>query len=57
MRIEIARLNDHNKILQYFLIIAGDVGYMDDNDNLFVMDRVKELIKYKAFQVNTRLSR
>ncbi|OAG43121.1 hypothetical protein AYO21_02740 [Fonsecaea monophora] len=30
---------------------TGDVGYMDAQGNLFLTDRVKELIKYKGFQV------
>jgi acyl-CoA synthetase (AMP-forming)/AMP-acid ligase II len=30
---------------------TGDVGYQDSRDNLFITDRVKELIKYKGFQV------
>ena len=30
---------------------TGDVGYQDENDNFFITDRVKELIKYKGFQV------
>ncbi|KAF1358063.1 4-coumarate-CoA ligase-like protein [Lizonia empirigonia] len=30
---------------------TGDVGYQDKDCNFFITDRVKELIKYKGFQV------
>lgn len=30
---------------------TGDVGYADDDDHFFIVDRAKELIKYKGFQV------
>ncbi|KAJ5599264.1 hypothetical protein N7450_000331 [Penicillium hetheringtonii] len=30
---------------------TGDVGYHDDQENFYITDRVKELIKYKGFQV------
>ena len=30
---------------------TGDIGYADENGHFFIVDRVKELIKYKGFQV------
>ncbi|XP_010541781.1 PREDICTED: 4-coumarate--CoA ligase 1-like [Tarenaya hassleriana] len=30
---------------------TGDVGFIDDDDELYIVDRLKELIKYKGFQV------
>ncbi|XP_037944387.1 luciferin 4-monooxygenase-like [Teleopsis dalmanni] len=30
---------------------TGDIGYYDDDFEFFIVDRIKELIKYKAFQV------
>ncbi|OLY85115.1 4-coumarate-CoA ligase 1 [Smittium mucronatum] len=30
---------------------TGDIGYLDEKTNIFIVDRMKELIKYKGFQV------
>lgn len=32
---------------------TGDVGYIDDDGDVFIVDRIKEIIKYKGFQVRT----
>ncbi|XP_022867626.1 4-coumarate--CoA ligase 2-like [Olea europaea var. sylvestris] len=30
---------------------TGDIGYVDENEELFIVDRLKELIKYKGFHI------
>lgn len=30
---------------------TGDIGYYDGDENLYIVDRMKELIKVKGFQV------
>ncbi|CAK9172458.1 unnamed protein product [Ilex paraguariensis] len=30
---------------------TGDIGYVDDGEEIFIVDRMKELIKFKGFQV------
>lgn len=32
-------------------MLAGDIGYYDEVGYFYVVDRLKDLIKYKAYQV------
>jgi long-subunit acyl-CoA synthetase (AMP-forming) len=36
---------------------TGDMGYHDEQGNFYVIDRLKEVIKVKGFQVSRLLSR
>jgi hypothetical protein len=33
-------------------LLTGDIAYVNERGEVFVVDRVKELIKYKGFQVS-----
>lgn len=33
-------------------LLTGDIGYMDEQGHLHLVDRLKELIKNKGFQVS-----
>ena len=32
--------------------LTGDLGYRDQDGHTYILDRIKEIIKYKGFQVN-----
>ena len=41
----------HSRQITYLVVNIGDVGYYDKDGYFYIVDRVKELIKYKAYQV------
>ena len=34
-----------------YYILSGDIGYYDNDGYFYIVDRIKELIKYKGLQV------
>lgn len=41
----------HNTVDREGWLHSGDIGYYDDDGYFFIVDRLKELIKYKGYQV------
>lgn len=39
-----------------FLIDVGDIGHYDNDNFFYIVDRVKELIKVKGFQVSNNIT-
>jgi len=33
-------------------LLSGDIGYVDKDCELYVVDRLKDLIKYKGYQIS-----
>ena len=40
-----------NTIDEEGFLHTGDIAIIDDDEEVFIVDRVKEIIKYKGFQV------
>ena len=52
----IGYLNDEQKTAKTIdtdgWLHSGDIGYYDNEGNIFIVDRLKDLIKFKGFQVS-----
>eukprot|EP00250_Pteridium_aquilinum_P007233 c17001_g1_i1 orf=440-2203(-) len=44
-------ISTKNTIDEEGFLHTGDIGIIDDDEELFIVDRVKEIIKFKGFQV------
>lgn len=41
-------------IIEKSWLRTGDIAYFDEDGYLFIVDRIKEIIKYKGFQVKNQ---
>ncbi len=35
--------------------LSGDIGYYDDSEHIFIVDRIKDFIKYQSMQVQKEI--